>query len=196
MPDPSTPRNDAALRAGWVREVRTRLSSLRLSPTREAEIVDELSQHLDDHYREAIAAGESAEQALRSTLAVFRAGDVLAQYMAPLRQADAPTPVTPGESTGHVLADVWRDIRYAARMSLKQPGFAATAVLTLALGIGATTAMFSVVYSVLLKPLPFQEPERLVSLLHRASAPGVSLGVTNHGPATYFTHFDNQRAFE
>jgi len=59
MPDPSTPKNDASLRAGpttndtslrarWAREVRTRLSPLRLSPVREAEIVDELSQHLDD----------------------------------------------------------------------------------------------------------------------------------------------------
>jgi predicted permease len=196
MPDPSTPRNDAALRASWVREVRTRLSSLRLSATREAEIVEELSQHLDDHYREAIAAGASPEEALRSTLAGFRAGDVLAQYMAPLRQAHAPTPITPGESTGHVLTDLWQDVRYAARMSIKQPGFAATAVLTLALGIGATTAIFSVVYGVLLKPLPFHEPERLVSLMHRPRAPGISFGVINHGPATYFTHVDNQRAFE
>jgi hypothetical protein len=99
MPDPSTPTDDAALRASWAREVRTRLSSLRLSPTREAEIVDELSQHLDDHYRDAIAAGASPEKALRSTLAEFRAGDVLAQYMAPLRQAHALMPITPGAST-------------------------------------------------------------------------------------------------
>jgi putative ABC transport system permease protein len=91
-----------------------------------------------------------------------------------------------------VTSDLWQDLRCAARIFWKQPAFAATAVLTLALGIGATTAIFSVVYGVLLKPLPFHEPERLVTL--RQHAPhGAG---TNHGPATYLTYRENQRAFE
>jgi putative ABC transport system permease protein len=65
----------------WTREVRTRLSSLRLSPSREAEIVDELSQHLDDRYRELIAGGASPEEATRLALAEFRSGNLLAEHM-------------------------------------------------------------------------------------------------------------------
>ena len=187
-------QNDSNLRERWTREVRSRLGSLRLSPAREAEIVDELSQHMDDRWRELTSGGTPPDEATRLTLAEFRDGNLLAAHMAALRQAKTPARLTPAAPAAHVFAGMWQDIRYAVRMAFRRPGFALSAALTLALGIGATTAIFSVVYGVVLKPLPFHDATRLVSLVH--SAPGINVPVVNHGPATYFTYRDNQRVFE
>ena len=69
------------------------------------------------------------------------------------------------------------DLRFAFRQLLKAPGFSATAVIALALGIGATTAMFGVIYAFLLRPLPFAEPDRLVMLQSRSTKTGADVGV-------------------
>jgi hypothetical protein len=88
----------------WAREVRTRLSSLQLSPTRERESIEELTQHLDDRWRELMAGGASPDEATRLALADFTDGDFLAKHIAVLRQAHAPSSVTPGAATGHSCA--------------------------------------------------------------------------------------------
>lgn len=149
----------------WAEHVRPRLSSLRLSPTREAEIVEELSQHLDDRWRELIAGGASPDEATQEALADFRDGNLLARYLAPLRQAHARTHHHGWSAPRFLPGNLGRDFRYAARMLRTQPGFAIAAIMTLALAIGATTAIFAVVYALLLRPLPFPEADRLVQMV-------------------------------
>jgi MacB-like periplasmic core domain len=149
----------------WTEEVRKRLSPLRLSPARETEIVDELSQHLDDRWRELIAGGASSEEATKLTLDDFSDGDGLARYMAPLRQAHPPSSITAGASSGHMLGDFWQDLRYTLRVMAARPGFAAVAILSLALGIGANSAIFGLWNGLLHASLPaVEKPEQLVML--------------------------------
>lgn len=88
----------------------------------------------------------------------------------------------------------WTGFRLAARRLLHAPLFTSVTLLTLAIGIGANTAIFSVVYGVLLKPLPFAEPERLVAMWHKA--PGLGIDKLNQSPATYLTIRDDGRVFQ
>jgi putative ABC transport system permease protein len=81
-----------------------------------------------------------------------------------------------------------------SRRLRRSPLFTAVALLTLAVGIGANSALFSVVYTVLLKPLPFEEPGRLVGIWH--TAPGMNLPQVEMGPAFYLTYRDGNRVFE
>jgi putative ABC transport system permease protein len=84
------------------------------------------------------------------------------------------------------------ELRQTARRLLRTPGFTLTTVLTLALGIGATVAIFAVVNGVLLRPLPFPDADRIVSLMHRVPEGGNAFA----SPAIYFTYRDNNRTFE
>src|SRR5918994_5986831 len=88
----------------------------------------------------------------------------------------------------------WTAARLAVRRLLQAPLFTTVTLITLAVGIGANTAIFSIVYGVLLKPLPFTDPDRLVGVWHEA--PGTGFEDLNQSPATYFTYREHSRTFE
>lgn len=163
----------------WAQHVRPRLSSLRLSPTRENEIVEELSQHLEDRWRELIASGASPDEATELALADFRERNLLARDLAPLRQAHQPSPITPGGPSGHMLDDLWQDLRYALRQLRKSPVFAAVAILTLGLGIGINTATFTWLRATLFARLPVDAPERVAVIWSVSPTRGITRTATS-----------------
>src|SRR5687768_18598745 len=85
-------------------------------------------------------------------------------------------------------------MRHALRRLFSTPAFSLTAAITLAAAIGANALIFSVVNGVLLKPLPFKNPETLVGVWH--VAPGIMPGPMNQSPATYFTYREQGQTFE
>jgi predicted permease len=166
----------------WLDRLRRRVRALLHKQEMDRDMDQELRFHVEMEAEELVRTrGLSPDEARRQAMIAFGG-------MERVREEGRDARGVRG------LEELLADFRFAARICSKHAGFAAATVLTLGLGIGASTAVFSVVYGVLLKPLPFPEAERLVSLMHRA--PAANLDEVNQGPATWFTYLDNQRAFD
>jgi putative ABC transport system permease protein len=148
------------------------------SRRREQEFADELQSHLELHIADALRYGLTPEQAGRQALLRLRGAEQV-------RQAYRERATLP-------LIEIFlHDIRYALRGFARNPIFAITAVLTLALGIGVTTAVFGVVDRILFRPLPYAHPDRLVSV--GLTAPIIPQEFLLGG--SYYDWRDNQKAF-
>ncbi|MGE3858085.1 MAG: ABC transporter permease, partial [Dehalococcoidia bacterium] len=163
----------------WPAYVRRHLPPTGLDPAREADIVEELAQQFEQTYEDGVGEGltdAEAEHRAKGTVADW---SVLARDIAEAERSKAARaarviaapllaePASQGRA-GAITAALWHDARYGLRLLTRHKAFAVTTILTLALTIGATTAVFSLVNVVLLEPLPFEHPDRLVDLAESA----------------------------
>jgi macrolide transport system ATP-binding/permease protein len=146
----------------------------------EGELDAELQSHLDLHTADNVRAGMSPDEARRQARVALGGVESTKERYRERRRT-------------RWLDELAQDAKFALRVILRNPGFALTVIAVLALGIGANAAIFSVVDALLLKPLPFHQPDRLAMLWEDASAVGFPRNTP--APGNYFSWKERNRTF-
>jgi putative ABC transport system permease protein len=149
------------MREEWARALDARLAAQGVAPTRRAEIVAELAQHLADAGRDTITAREA---------------DRLVRELSGIERRVPLEPPVFGKARQRMMAALWQDLGYAIRSLGRTPAYTAIVLATLALGIGANAAIFSVADAVMLRPYPYPDMQRIV-ILNEATRTGQQMSV-------------------
>ena len=149
-----------------IRDILMRIRGLAQRRTMESRLDDEMRFHLDMLTEQHVRSGLSPTEARRRALTAFGG---MERFKDDARD----------EYRSRLLDELAQDIRYAVRVIRRNPGFSVASALTFALGVGASTAIFSVVHGVLLRPLPYNDPDRLVVLWESQPARGNDRNVVN-----------------
>ena len=165
----------------WIDKLRVRWQSLSRRPQIDAELQEELRFHLEQQVAENLAAGLTLEEA---RYAARRSIGGLAQIQEECRDMRRV----------NLIQSILQDLHYAIRMLRKNSGFTTVAVLSLALGIGANTAVFSVIHAVLLRALPYPDSSRLVRVARQYTHEGAVIGYLSVPQMEFWK--ENSQAFE
>ena len=135
----------------WFHRIRPLMTMLFHRGAEKSRLNSEFEFHLEQQTAEYVSQGMEPEAARLAAVRLFGNPAVVEEQ-------------THSEWSWNWVESLWRDLRYGCRTLLRTPGFSSTAIMVIALGIGATTSLFTIVRSVLLRPLPFRDPDKLVML--------------------------------
>jgi len=178
---------DRPVSPDWRAEVRARLRSAGLHPQDEAELIEEMAQHLEEQFTDLAASigAEAAHAQLRRQLSDSSLDEAASRRRRRARSSGART---------WNAGSIWRDVRYGVRSLRRSPGVFAAGTAALALGIGLTTMMFSILYGAIIKGLPFEDPSRIAYISYNDPRHGI---IDGGAPLGDFQRFaTRQRSFE